>query len=215
MSNVYDLLIIGGGATGAGIALDASLRGLKTILLEQNDFAEGTSSRSTKLVHGGVRYLEDAVKHLDKEQFDLVREGLKERYKLLHNAPHLSRVIPLLTPLYHWWEVPYIFAGLFLYDIISGKFRIGHSSIIGKKSVIAQNPSIKKEGLKAAVKYYDGAFNDARMVIALLQSSQELGAVVKNYTKVVDFIRDGEKLTGVKAYDKIEEKVLNFMPNIS
>lgn len=198
----YDLLVIGGGATGGGIALDATLRGLKTILVEQNDFAEGTSSRSTKLVHGGVRYLEDAVKHLDKEQFNLVKEGLKERYKLLHNAPHLSHTVSLLTPLYHWWEVPYIYAGLFLYDMISGRYRIGKSTIVCKKEVLSSNRFIKKEGLKAAVKYYDGAFNDARMVIALIQSAEEKGAIVKNYMKVESLIKTDGKVVGATVYDK-------------
>ncbi len=202
----YDLLIIGGGATGSGIALDATLRGLKTILVEQNDFAEGTSSRSTKLVHGGVRYLEDAVKHFDKEQFDLVKEGLRERYKFLHNAPHLSYKVSLLTPLYHWWEVPYIYAGLFLYDIISGKYRIGKSTIVCRKEIIKNDPSIKKKGLKVAVKYYDGAFNDARMVIALLQSAEEKGAVVKNYTEVKNLIKKDGKVIGATIYDKINDK---------
>ncbi|WP_456433973.1 FAD-dependent oxidoreductase [Nitratifractor sp.] len=107
-----DLIVIGGGATGAGVALDATLRGLKVLLLEQNDFAEGTSSRSTKLVHGGVRYLEAAVKHLDKKQYDLVREGLRERKIFLRNAPHLAHPIELLTPLYRWSEVPYVYTGL-------------------------------------------------------------------------------------------------------
>jgi glycerol-3-phosphate dehydrogenase len=110
----FDLIIIGGGATGAGIALDASLRGLSVALFEQNDFGEGTSSRSTKLVHGGVRYLEAAVKRLDKSQYALVREGLKERQLFLSNARHLAHPIELITPLYKWWEVPYIYAGLFL-----------------------------------------------------------------------------------------------------
>ncbi len=209
MSNIpsqYDLIIIGGGATGSGIALDATLRGLKTMLVEQNDFAEGTSSRSTKLVHGGVRYLEDAVKHLDKGQFDLVKEGLKERYRVLKNAPHLAHKISLFTPLYHWYEVPYIYAGLALYDIISGKYRIGKSAVVSKKNALLSNPSLKAKGLKAAVKYYDGAFNDARMTIALLQSAEEKGASLRNYTKVEKFIYEKDKIIGVEVYNKIDEK---------
>ncbi len=213
--NSYDLLVVGGGATGSGIALDAALRGLKVLLLEQNDFAEGTSSRSTKLAHGGVRYLEAAVKNLDKEQFDLVREGVKERYRLLHNAPHLSKKISLITPLYSWFEVPYIFAGLALYDLIAGRYSLGRSKIVSKKEIISSNPSVKKEGLKAGVSYFDGAFNDARMAIALLQSAKKEGAVVKNYYKVEAFIFDkNHKIVGVKAYDKISQKEEKFFAKV-
>ena len=111
-NNEYDLVIIGGGATGSGIAIDAASRGFKTLLLEKNDFAEGTSSRSTKLVHGGVRYLEAAVKGLDIDQFNLVKEGLKERSRLLKNASHLCSRLTLVTPIYKWWELPYMFVGL-------------------------------------------------------------------------------------------------------
>jgi len=206
----YDLIVIGGGATGSGIALDASLRGMSVLLLEQNDFAEGTSSRSTKLVHGGVRYLEAAVKHLDKEQYALVKEGLKERYRLLKNAPHLSHKISLITPIYHWWEIPYVYIGLKMYDLISGRYRIGKSSLLSKKNALSTNQNIKKEGLKAAVKYYDGAFNDARMVIALLQSAQETGAEVKNYTKVEEFIFEEGKIVGLKAFDKIKNEYQDY-----
>ncbi len=206
----YDLIVIGGGATGSGIALDASLRGLNVLLLEQNDFAEGTSSRSTKLAHGGVRYLEAAIKHFDKEQFALVKEGLKERYGILKNAPHLSHKVSLITPLYHLWEIPYIYIGLKLYDIISGKHRIGKSSLLSKKDALKINGNIKKEGLKAAVKYYDGAFNDARMVIALLQSAKEVGADIKNYTKVEEFIYKEDRVVGLKAYDKIKDEKVEF-----
>ena len=209
LSNIkkqYDVIIIGGGATGSGIALDASLRGLKVLLIEKNDFSEGTSSRSTKLVHGGVRYLEAAVKHLDKEQYHLVKEGLRERKRLLDNAPHLAHRITLLTPLYSWLEVPYIYAGLVLYDIISGKHRLGKSSIVSKKKVTKLNPSIKKSGLKVAVQYYDGAFNDARMNIALLQSAQKEGAVVKNHTELKSFIFNNGKIIGVNVHDHIKNK---------
>ena len=132
----FDIIIIGGGATGSGIALDASSRGYKTLLLEKNDFSEGTSSRSTKLVHGGVRYLEAAVKKLDIDQFNLVKEGLKERSRLLKNANHLCSKLTLVTPLYKWWEVPYMFAGLSLYDLISGKRGLGRSSIVCKNKMI-------------------------------------------------------------------------------
>ena len=140
----FDLVIIGGGATGSGVALDASLRGLKTLLVEKNDFAEGTSSRSTKLVHGGVRYLEKAVKNLDYAQYSLVKEGLKERYRLLQNASHIAHPITLVTPLYKWYEIPYMYIGLVLYDLISGKRRLGTSKMLSRAEIIKTFPSVKK-----------------------------------------------------------------------
>ncbi len=201
----YDLVIVGGGATGAGAALDATLRGFKCLLLEKNDFAEGTSSRSTKLVHGGVRYLEAAIKKLDKSQFNLVREGLKERYRILHNAPHLAHAITLITPLYKWYEIPYIYIGLALYDLISGKRRLGKSQIVGKNEIMKSFPSVKKEGLKGGVRYFDGAFNDSRMAIALLQSAKKKGCAVRNYHEVLAFKHEAGKLTALRIQDKIND----------
>jgi len=199
----YDIVIIGGGATGAGVALDATLRGFKCLVLEKNDFSEGTSSRSTKLVHGGVRYLETAIKKLDINQFNLVKEGLKERYRLLKNAPFLAHPITLVTPLYKWYEIPYIYAGLALYDIISGKRRLGKSTIVGKSEILKIFPSVKKEGLKGGVRYFDGAFNDARMALTLLQTAREKDCVVRNYNEVTDFIYTDDKVTGAQVKDKI------------
>jgi glycerol-3-phosphate dehydrogenase len=142
MNQSVDLIVIGGGATGAGIALDAALRGLSVTLFEQNDFGEGTSSRSTKLVHGGVRYLEAAIKHLDLEQWRLVREGLRERKSFLQNASHLAYPIELITPLYKWYELPYVYAGLFLYDLISGKASLGRSRLLSPSQALARNNAI-------------------------------------------------------------------------
>ncbi len=161
-NNEYDIVIIGGGATGSGIAIDAASRGFKTLLLEKNDFSEGTSSRSTKLVHGGVRYLEAAVKRFDKDQFDLVKEGLKERSRLLKNAPHLCSRLTLVTPIYKWWQLPYMFAGLSLYDFVAGRRGLGRSSIVSRNKMLKNFPSIKKDGLVGGIKYYDGSFNDSR-----------------------------------------------------
>ncbi len=206
----FDLIVIGGGATGSGIALDATLRGLKTLLVEKNDFAEGTSSRSTKLVHGGVRYLEAAVKKLDIDQFNLVKEGLKERYRLLKNAPHLAHSVTLITPLYKWYEISYMFVGLALYDLISGKRRLGKSQIVGKDEISKIFPYVKKEGLKGGVRYFDGAFNDSRMAIALLQSAKEKGCNVKNYTEVMEFVYEDSKITGVRVKDKIAKKIYDI-----
>ena len=199
----FDLIIIGGGATGCGVALDSSLRGLKTLIVEKNDFSEGTSSRSTKLVHGGVRYLENAVKKLDIAQYNLVKEGLKERYRLLQNASHLAHSVTLVTPLYKWYEIPYMYIGLALYDLISGKRRLGKSQIVSRDEIIKIFPSVKKEGLKGGVRYFDGAFNDARMVISLLQSASKEGCIVKNHTEVVGFVYENSKIIGLKLKDDL------------
>ncbi len=201
----FDLIVIGGGATGAGIALDASLRGLSVALFEQNDFAEGTSSRSTKLVHGGVRYLEAAVKCFDKAQYALVKEGLKERKLFLENAKHLAHPIELITPLYRWWEVPYVYAGLFLYDLIAGKASLGRSKLLSRSKALSFNPAINDKGLKAAVSYYDGAFNDSRMVIALLQTAQTNGAKVYNHHQVTALHKTENRLSGVRVLDKLDD----------
>jgi len=203
----FDIVIIGGGATGAGTALDATLRGFKCLLVEKNDFAEGTSSRSTKLVHGGVRYLEAAVKKLDINQYNLVKEGLKERYTILKNASHLAHPITLVTPLYRWYEIPYIYAGLFLYDLISGKKSLGKTQIVSKKEIMDIFPYVKKEGLKGGVRYFDGAFNDARMAISLLQSAKQKGCEVRNYHEVLDFEYDKGKISGLKIKDKINSEI--------
>ena len=206
MAHTVDLIIIGGGATGAGIALDAALRGLSVVLLEQNDFGEGTSSRSTKLVHGGVRYLEAAIRHLDREQWHLVREGLRERKRFLRNAHHLAHPVELITPLYKWYELPYVYAGLFLYDRISGKASLGRSRLLSSQSALAANPAIDPQGLKGAVRYYDGAFNDARMVIALIQSAEAAGAQVYNHHAVTRLLKDETgQLTGVEVHDRLND----------
>ncbi len=202
-SDHFDIIIIGGGATGAGIALDASLRGYSVALFERNDFAEGTSSRSTKLVHGGVRYLEAAVKHLDKKQYDLVKEGLRERKIFLHNAPHLAHPIELVTPLYRWYELPYIYAGLLLYDLLSGKASLGRSRLLGPKEALRRSPGIDPKGLKGAVSYFDGAFNDSRMVIALLQSAEALGAKPCNHHAVESLLEERGKICGVRILERL------------
>ncbi len=210
----YDIVVIGGGATGSGIAVDSASRGFKTLLLEKNDFSEGTSSRSTKLVHGGVRYLEAAVKSLDKDQYNLVKEGLKERSRLLKNAPHLCSKLTLVTPIYKWWELPYMFVGLSLYDLVSGKRGLGRSSIVSKKKMFDNFPSIKKDGLVGGVKYYDGSFNDARLNISLVQTAKKYGATCKNYHEAKSFIYNEEKISGVIVEDKINKKEILIESNI-
>lgn len=206
----YDLIVIGGGATGAGVALDAASRGIKTLLIEKNDFASGTSSRSTKLLHGGVRYLEAAIKHFDKEQYHLVKDGLKERYLLIKNAPHLCHKISLLTPLYKWYEIPYVFAGLTIYDLLSKDKSLGRSRLIGKKNAIKDFPALKKDGLKGCVLYYDGQFNDMRMNISILKTAEKFGAHVKNYTELKNFVKKNCKITGVIVHDKIKNEEIEI-----
>jgi glycerol-3-phosphate dehydrogenase len=192
----FDLLVIGGGATGCGIALDAASRGLSVALAEKGDFAEGTSGRSTKLVHGGVRYLEAAVLHGDRVQFNLVRDALHERGVLLRIAPHLVRRIALVAPLYKWLEVPYVVAGLKLYDLLAGEMGIGHSRLIGRTETLRRFPMIRREGLKAGVLYYDGQFNDARMNLALALTAIEQGAVAVNHLTVVSLLKENGTVTG-------------------
>tara|TARA_R110002050_G_scaffold4836_1_gene22854 strand:+ start:1642 stop:3201 length:1560 start_codon:yes stop_codon:yes gene_type:complete len=205
-SNKYDIIIIGGGATGSGTALDAASRGFTTLVLEKNDFAEGTSSRSTKLVHGGVRYLEAAVKGLNMDQFNLVKEGLKERSRLLKNAPHLCSRLTLVTPIYKWWELPYMFIGLSLYDFVSGRRGLGRSSIVCKDKMINNFPSIKKNALVGGVKYYDGSFNDSRLNVTLLKTAQKFGADCRNYSEVEEFLYEEGKISGVKVRNKITDE---------
>lgn len=201
--SVFDLIVIGGGATGCGVALDAVTRGLKVALIEKNDFSEGTSSRSTKLVHGGVRYLEMAVKKLDKVQYHLVKDGLRERYTLLKNARHLSNRLSLVTPLYRWIDVPYVFAGLKLYDILSGKRNIGHSRLLSRKEALRRFPTLKAEGLKAGVLYYDGQFHDARMALSLALTAEQHGATIINHVAVTGIFKESGKVAGAELTDSL------------
>jgi len=201
--SIYDLIVIGGGATGCGVALDAVTRGLKVALIEKNDFAEGTSSRSTKLVHGGVRYLEMAVKKLDRVQYNLVKDGLRERYVLLKNAPHLSNRLALVTPLYRWIDVPYVFSGLKLYDMLSGKRNIGHSRLLTRKEALRRFPTLKAEGLKAGVLYYDGQFHDARMALSLALTAEQHGATIANHVAVSGLIKEEGRISGATLTDSL------------
>ncbi len=199
---LFDLLVIGGGATGCGIAVDAASRGLSVALVERQDFAEGTSSRSTKLLHGGVRYLETAVKKLDKTNFKLVREALHERGALLHNAPHLSNRLALVTPIYGWLQVPYIYAGLKLYDFLSGRRSIGASRLLSRAETLKALPGLKADGLKAGVLYYDGQFVDSRLVVSLVQTARQQGAVLVNRVEAGSLRHDAAgRVTGAELHD--------------
>ena len=202
----FDLLVIGGGATGAGIALDAATRGLSVALVERGDFSEGTSSRSTKLVHGGVRYLEAAVKHLDKVQYQLVRDALRERGIILRLAPHLAWPIPLLTPLYKAWEVPYYFSGLKAYDLLAGHERLRPSRFVPRSRALEEFPQLKEEGLVGGVEYYDGQFDDARMNVAVVLTARREGAVTLNYVEVTGLVKEGGRVRGAEVRDRLTDE---------
>lgn len=198
----FDVLVIGGGATGAGAALEAASRGLRVALVEAHDFSFGTSSRSTKLIHGGVRYLENAVKKLDYQEYALVRDALAERKNFLHNAPHLSKPLPIITPVYSWFEAGYYLIGLKLYDLLAGSSSLGGSRFISKEEALKQFPNLKKKGLKGAVLYYDGQFDDARMNISLILTAIRKGAVALNYVRLIGLEKDHGTINGALVVDE-------------
>jgi glycerol-3-phosphate dehydrogenase len=211
----FDVCIIGGGATGAGCALDAQLRGLKTALIDQVDFAAETSSKSTKLVHGGVRYLEQAVKKLDWEQFKLVQKAQKERLTMLRIAPYLARPLPLLTPCFSWIESWYYAIGLKMYDWIAGDTNIFPSRRLTKKEALEQIPSLAADKLHSAVLYYDGQLDDARYNVMLAKTAFDAGAAVANHLKAVDFQRDQEgKLWAVTVADQLTGEVFSIRAKV-
>lgn len=174
---VYDLVVVGGGATGLGVALDAVLRGFSVLLLESHDFAGGTSSRSTKLLHGGVRYLAQG-------NVSLVREALAERAAVMNVAPHLAQPLPFVMPSYRWWQTPFYGLGLKLYDLLAGKAGLGHTELLDTEQTCQALPGVKPEGLKGGVKYWDGQFDDARLALALARTVERAGGHLFNYMKV-------------------------------
>ena len=184
-SGPWDMIVIGGGATGVGVAIDAATRGYKTLLLEQSDFGKGTSSRSTKLVHGGVRYLEQG-------NVSLVMEALKERGLLLRNAPHLVRDLGFVVPNYEWWEAPFYGLGLKLYNLLAGKYGFGTSRILSRPETLERLPSLNPEGLRGGVIYFDGQFDDARLLIHMVATAWEQGATLLNYAGVVGLATDAQ-----------------------
>ena len=192
----YDIIIIGGGATGLGCAVDAASRGYKTLLLEKYDFAKGTSSRATKLVHGGVRYLVQG-------NIRLVREALFERGRLLQNAPHVCHTLAFVVPTYRWWHKYYYGTGLWVYEFLSGKLSLGKTSLLSPKKALEQLPGLSKEKLSGGILYYDGQFDDSRLAVNLAQTATEQGATVINYCGVHGFIKEAGKITGVKVTDDI------------
>ncbi len=194
-SEPWSLIVIGGGATGVGVALDAAARGYRTLLLERHDFGKGTSSRSTKLVHGGVRYLEQG-------NVSLVMEALRERGILRQNAPHLVSELRFVVPSYSWWEGPFYGIGLKLYQSLSGRYGFGSSHLLSKEETLQSLPNIKTEGLHGGVVYYDGQFDDSRLLINLVATAAEQGATLLNYAPVIGLLKDPDGLvTGVEVRD--------------
>jgi glycerol-3-phosphate dehydrogenase len=200
----WDIVVIGGGATGLGTAVDAAARGFRTLLLEAFDFAKGTSSRSTKLVHGGVRYLAQG-------NIGLVFGALRERGILLRNAPHLAHRLPFVVPAYDWWSRPFYGTGLLLYSLLAGSLGMGFSRIVSRYQALRLAPTLEPNGLRGGVVYYDGQFDDARMAIALLRTLQDLGGLALNYAPVTGLIKEHEHVAGVVAQDAETGQEMRFM----
>ncbi|WP_373074578.1 FAD-dependent oxidoreductase [Zeaxanthinibacter enoshimensis] len=204
----WDVIVIGGGATGLGVAMDSISRGYKTLLLEQVDYAKGTSSRSTKLVHGGVRYLAQG-------NIDLVKEALYERGLLAKNAPHLVKNQDFVIPNYRWWEGFYYTIGLKVYDFLAGKLSLGKSSHISKEKTIDRLPTLKQDGLYGGVLYKDGQFDDSRLAVNIAQTCLEMGATLLNHFKVVDLLQNSNgTIIGVAASDTETGQTYNFKSDL-
>ncbi len=195
-TDFWDMIIIGGGASGLGTAVDAASRGYKVVLFEQHDFAKGTSSRSTKLIHGGVRYLQQG-------NVSLVLEALHERGLLFHNAPHLVQNRSFIVPSYEWWNGPFYGVGLKVYDLLAGKLGLGPSRLLSREEVLEEIPTLEPEALRGGVVYHDGQFDDARLAINLMQTAVQHDAVMLNYMQVDGFLRAGDVLNGVAVIDNL------------
>jgi glycerol-3-phosphate dehydrogenase len=194
-SKPWDTIVVGGGATGVGVAIDAASRGYDVLLLEQSDFGKGTSSRSTKLAHGGVRYLEQG-------NIGLVMEALKERGLLLQNAPHLVHDLAFVVPNYDWWEAPFYGLGLKLYQLLAGKYGFGKSRLLSREETLERIPTLKTEGLRGGAVYYDGQFDDSRLLIHMVFTAHEQGATLLNYVEVTGLTKDDQGfVSGVIARD--------------
>ncbi len=192
--NVWDVIVVGGGATGLGTALEAASRGYTTLLLEQNDFAKGTSSRSTKLAHGGVRYLQQG-------DVSLVIEALHERGLMMKNAPHLVKNQAFVIPTYDWWGGPFYTVGMKVYDVLAGKLGLGPSKSLSREETLELLPTVETEGLRGGVIYYDGQFDDARLAINIAQTFAEAGGTLINYMPVTGLLKTADMVSGVVAQD--------------
>jgi glycerol-3-phosphate dehydrogenase len=203
----WDVIIIGGGATGLGAAVDAATRGLRTVLLEAHDFAKGTSSRSTKLVHGGVRYLEQG-------DIPLVLEALRERGLLHRNAPHLVHHLSFIVPRYKWWEGPFFGIGLKVYDALAGRLNLAKSKLLSREETLSRIPNIEPEHLLGGVEYFDGQFDDSRLAISLAQSAVDHGASVLNYVPVTGLTKANGMVNGVQCKDGETGKVYELKSRV-
>jgi glycerol-3-phosphate dehydrogenase len=193
-STVWDCLVIGGGATGLGTAVEAASRGLRTLLVEKTDFAKGTSSRATKLAHGGVRYLEQG-------NISLVREALHERGLMLKNAPHLAHPLKFVIPAYQYWQIPFYGIGLGIYDLLSGKLSLGRSKTLGASETIKLLPTVQQSHLRGGISYFDGQFDDARLATTLAHTLTDLGGLVANYVEVTQLTKKNDKISGAILHD--------------
>lgn len=201
--HTYDIAIIGGGATGLGVALDAAARGFSVVVVESHDFAKGTSSRATKLVHGGVRYLAQG-------NISLVREALHERTRLLANAPHLAQPLPFVMPSYKFWEAPFYGVGLKMYDALAGKSGLGPTEFLNRAETLQLQPTARQAGLRGGVKYWDGQFDDARLALALARSAARAGALLVNYCAATGLVHEGGKLVGLHVADRESVQALTL-----
>lgn len=207
----FDLCVIGGGATGAGCALDAQLRGLRTLLLDAGDFASAASSASTKLVHGGVRYLEQAVKSFNLEEYRMVKNALRERQYMLANAPHLAHPAHFLVPVYSWMLAGYYLIGMKMYDAVAGKSNLFPSTFLSREEILKRMPGLKSQGLRGAVCYSDGQFDDARYDLALVETFTEAGGVALNYARVKSLANDGSgQIAGAAVQDQLSGEGFNI-----
>ncbi len=206
----FDLCVIGGGATGSACALDAQLRGIRTVLLEAGDFAGATSSAATKIIHGGVRYLEEAIKGADLQEYHVLVRALHERVRMLENAPHLTRKLEFLVPSFHWLDVAYLDIGLKIYDWVAGSAGISPSKFISREETLRRMPQLNRDGLLGSVEYADGQFDDARYNLALVHTFTRAGGQALNHCRVTDFHRDSAGcLSGVVAVDQICDAKFN------
>jgi glycerol-3-phosphate dehydrogenase len=204
IEQLFDICVIGGGATGAGCALDSQLRGLRTVLLDASDFASAASSASTKLVHGGVRYLEQAVKSLNLEEYRMVKSALRERQYMLANAPHLAHPSHFLVPVYSWSKALYYLAGMKMYDAVAGKSNLFPSSFLSRKETLRRMPALNAMGLRGAVAYSDGQFDDARYDLALVDTFVGTGGAALNHARVTGFAHDPQgRLSAANVHDAI------------
>ena len=213
-NNKFDIVIIGGGATGAGAFLDAAARGLKVALLEQGDFSSETSSKSTKLIHGGVRYLENAVKKLDYKEYELVKDALNERKYFLKNASYLSSKLAIITPVYNWFDAAYYWIGLKAYDLLSKGSSLGKSEFLSYEQTVSLMPFINKNSLKGSIRYYDGQFNDSRMNIALVLTGMTYNGLALNYVSAIDLVKEKEKITSIKVKNNLTKEIFTIAAKV-